>query len=177
MPRIIALAGLAGSGKSTVASILTSGWGFQVVKFADPLKAMLRALGIDQADLELAERKGLPSKLLSGRSPRYAMQTLGTEWGRQLIGENIWAEAWKRRARELALDGKAIVCDDCRFDNEVSAVRDLGGEVWSIVRPGVRSGPHPSEQNFAARHAEVRLVNSGSLDDLLVRVTDLMGRY
>jgi hypothetical protein len=79
--RLIALTGYAGSGKSTLADILACEHGFTVVKFAGPLKAMLRALGLDEREIE-GDLKEQPCQLLAGHTPRRAMQTLGTEWGR-----------------------------------------------------------------------------------------------
>lgn len=175
MPRIVGITGLAGSGKSSVASFLTSNHDFVIVKFADILKSMLRQLGLSEEELE-GDRKGLPSKLLLGRSPRYAMQTLGTEWGRQLLHENIWCEVWKRRARQLLATGIPVVCDDCRFENEAHAIEDLGGELWSVSRPGVRAQGHISESGAAMRFATVRITNGGSLRELELTVADLINR-
>lgn len=175
-PLVIGIAGRAGSGKSTVASMLVAGYGFRVVKFAAPIKSMLQQLGLTQEELE-GERKGLPCKLLGGRSPRYAMQTLGTEWGRQIIHEDIWTTRWKALVKQQLLDGISIVCDDCRFENEVRAVEDLGGEVWSVVRPGNRPvGGHISESGAATRLATVRITNGGALSDLQLTIADLMSR-
>lgn len=150
--------------------------GFKLVKFADPLKDMLRVLGLGQEELEGA-RKGLPCKLLHGRSPRYAMQTLGTEWGRGLIHDELWSSAWKARARQLLLDGSPVVCDDCRFENEVRAIQDLGGELWSIRRQGIKMPVvgHVSESGIAYRYATRRLDNRGTIQDLHLAVALALG--
>ena len=42
---------------------------------------MLYQLGLGEAHIEGA-LKEVPCELLGGKTPRYAMQTLGTEWGR-----------------------------------------------------------------------------------------------
>lgn len=182
MPRVIAVTGLAGSGKSSVASLLVIHHGFKLLKFADPLKDMLRALGLGPAELE-GPKKGLSCKLLGGRSPRYAMQTLGTDWGRSLICDDLWVNIWRQRAKLLLLDGFPVVCDDARFDNEALVIKDLGGEIWNIRRPAIgRLGAtgglpgHETENGAASRHALQQINNSGTLDDLLHRVSDLMSR-
>jgi hypothetical protein len=62
--------------------------GFARVRFAGPLKAMMAALGCTNAEID-GDRKEVPCDLLGGKSPRWAMQTLGTEWGRKLIGDDL----------------------------------------------------------------------------------------
>lgn len=175
MLRVIAIAGLAGAGKSTIASILSAQYGFQLLKFADPLKQMMAVMGLSREDMEDPRKKGLPYKLLCNKSPRYAMQTLGTEWGRVLIGENLWSGIWRQRAKNLLLDGQNIICDDCRFVNEVEVVKDLGGEIWSIRRPLAPAAiAHASETGVAMQHADWRINNSGTVADLHQLITNRM---
>lgn len=179
-PRVIGLTGLAGAGKSTASRMLVARHGFKLVKFADPIKQMLRVLGLGAEELDGA-KKGLASRLLGGRSPRFAMQTLGTDWGRAMISEELWTSHWRTRARQLLLDGSSVVCDDCRFENEAEAIRDLGGEIWNIRRPsGARKGAtgglpgHISEAGAAARYAKVQINNSGNESDLMMKLDMLM---
>lgn len=80
LPPVIALTGLAGSGKSTASKYLVEKHGYQLVKFAGPLKDMLRAIGFGEDDIE-GNGKELSNSLLCDKTPRHAMQTLGTEWG------------------------------------------------------------------------------------------------
>lgn len=182
MPRVIAITGLAGSGKSSVAALLCIHHGFRLLKFADPIKDMLKAIGLTVAELE-GNKKGLPSRLLGGRSPRFAMQTLGTDWGRSMIHDNLWINIWRARAKDILADGLPVVCDDARFQNEAEVVKDLGGEIWNIKRPAVgRLGAtgglpgHESESGVAARHATIQINNTGTLDDLLGKITELMSK-
>ena len=146
----------AGSGKSTTAAALEArGW--LVVKFAGPLKAMLAALlreaGEDGPSIQhMLEGclKAEPSETLAGRTPRHAMQTLGTEWGRAHIAESFWTDIAMRRAARYRLEGIPVVIDDCRFPNEAEAVRDAGGQVVEIRRDGASTGTsHVSEGGLA----------------------------
>lgn len=153
--RTIGICGAAGAGKSTAAERLVKQWRFNRVRFAGPLKAMMAALGLsaEQIDGNLKEE---PSPLLQGRTPRQAMQWLGTEWGRNLIGPEFWIAAWQaavERAGGFYEAGKGwdrlIVADDVRFANEAKAIRDRGGIVIRIDRPGAGStsgGGHSSER-------------------------------
>lgn len=143
--KLIGLSGYAKSGKSVVAQRLVNKHGYTLIKFAAPLKAMLRVLGLSDREIE-GDLKELPCPTLGGITPRHAMQTLGTEWGRNSMYKNFWAD----RARDMVLDvldhGGKVVMDDCRFANEGEMVKALRGEVWGIRRPGI--GPvngHVSE--------------------------------
>lgn len=142
-PRIIGLSGLAGSGKSTAATYLQSK-GYELVKFAGPLKDAMRALGLTDYHIE-GEGKERPCALLQGKTPRHAMQTIGTDWGRDLIGPHFWVGLWEARANEILDSGGLVVADDVRFPNEAEAIRKLGGRVIRLVGRGGIHGAHASE--------------------------------
>jgi len=128
--KLVAFIGEIGAGKSTAALAFTRS-GFKRISFADPLKQMLSTLGLSHEEL-YGKDKEVPSVLLSGKTPRFAMQTLGTEWGRDIISPEIWVNAWLHRVSQNVSAGAVV--DDMRFPNEYSAVRSLGGIVVKIVR-------------------------------------------
>lgn len=142
-PRIIAFSGPAGSGKSTAAAFLQDR-GYTLVKFAGPLKAMCRAVGLDDEHIE-GSLKERPLDWLQGKSPRQFMQMLGTEFGRDCIGPHFWVGLWERAVLGVLDQGGRVVCDDCRFANEADAVRKLGGIVVRLVGRGGLAGGHASE--------------------------------
>lgn len=124
---IIGFAGCAGAGKTTAARHMIEHHGFERVRFAGPLKDMMRAIGCTEDEID-GSRKEVPCDLLGGRTPRQAMQWLGTEWGREMIAPDLWTRAWA-----YAAAGKQkVVVDDVRFPNEVEAIRALGGVVIEI---------------------------------------------
>jgi hypothetical protein len=136
---IIALTGRAGVGKTTVALNLCERHAFTRIPFAGPLKAMLHclyvAMDLRRDEIEARITGGLkdtPDYWLGGASPRRAMQTLGTEWGRHCLGENFWTGVWQR---SVTMSGaQRVVTDDCRFHNEADMVRSLGGVVIGLQR-------------------------------------------
>lgn len=130
---LIALTGAIGSGKTTAADTLRRYAGYEIVKFAGPLKAMLAAIGLTDAHLE-GDLKQKPCDLLMGATPRHAMQTLGTEWGRECIHEDVWLHLWRKKATDLLSKGINVVVDDCRFENELALVRALGGRRVNLTR-------------------------------------------
>ena len=142
--KLVAFCGYMGSGKSFCADYLVKNFGYTKVKFAKPLKSMLRALGLTERELE-GDLKEQPCALLNGATPRWAMQTLGTEWGRTLIHENLWGDLWQSEVLALLNDQTPVVVDDCRFPNEAERVRKMGGTLVLIQRPGMDGGGHCSE--------------------------------
>lgn len=160
---LLALTGVALSGKSTAADYLCLRHGFVRVKFAGPLKAMLRAIGLTDAEIE-GDLKEHLTPLLAGKTPRHAMQTLGTEWGRKRIGEAFWINLWTESASDVLDQGGRVVVDDCRFPNEVDAVHRLGGKVVRLTGRGGINGGHSSEAlEFAP---DIILDNSNSMRQL-----------
>jgi hypothetical protein len=138
-PKIVAFSGPAGAGKSTASEVLEAE-GFERVKFAAPLKAMLRGfyreIGLPDDMIERkieGDLKEQPCEHLCGKSPRHAMLTLGTEWGRDLIGSGLWVRAWKTKAKLALKRAAGVVCDDLRFQNEEQTVRDLDGYICEIA--------------------------------------------
>lgn len=179
---ILGLSGAAGAGKSTAADILVREHGFVRVKFAGPLKAMLRGylthLDCDAATIERlieGDLKEQPTSLLSGASPRYVMQTLGTEWGREFIHPDFWINAWTAQARRIAATGRSVVADDCRFENEASAIRQAGGFVLRLKRPGagLTETQHRSE---AGVEADTTIWNDGPPEVLGWRLEGIVKR-
>ena len=134
-PRLIALCGFKGVGKSTYAKFMAGENGV-VLSFATPIKHMLKALV--GHEYVFGSKKNDMTHL--GVTGRVLLQTLGTEWGRVEISkytgdQDIWVRAMKHVLTD-AMFGEyhPIIIDDLRFENEAQMVRDLGGEVWEIDR-------------------------------------------
>lgn len=143
--RIIGLRGPKRVGKNFTADIirnlLTSRYAFASAGFADALKEEVAlALGVDVADLNGPKKEAF----------RPMLQWWGTEFRRNMFGEDYWVDKMKMKIQGLeALVPKTplvVVITDVRFFNEAKLVKDLGGQVWSITSPGFGGGDqHPSE--------------------------------
>lgn len=148
LPRVVAFAGLAGSGKTTAANYLVD-MGYTRVKFATPLKDMLRSIGLTEEHIE-GGLKEQPCDMLQGKSPRHAMQTLGAEWGRDCIGDGFWVGLWRIKVDQILEAGGRVVCDDCRYPNEATAIRRMGGDIYRLVGRATNqageAGGHSSEK-------------------------------
>lgn len=162
---VIGLHGRARAGKDTVANFILSHRGGYLYSFADPIRAMLVPLGIDMSDPYWQARKEDVIPAL-GVSPRRLMQTLGTEWGRQIINPDLWLILAKQRLLNF---GPGMVIADVRFENEASWVRSQGGRVIHIERPkNVAIEAHASEAGieFKGEEGDIKIVNGGTLEDL-----------
>ena len=183
MSLVVALTGSAGVGKSTVAEYLVGRYGFQRIRFSDPLKHMLAALLSRQGCTPEYVRRCLEGDLksravpeLGGRTPRHALQTLGTEWGRTLIDADFWLSCW-RRTVEPALRRGPVVADDCRFTNELDAVKAMGGLVWRVAREGCRPASDIAETEHLGFEVDCNLVNNGAVTALLLKVDQQLRAY
>lgn len=168
LPRVVGISGYASSGKTTVADYLVAFYGYKRIKFADGLKDMLRAVGLSDESIE-GGKKEEPSQFLCGKSPRYAMQTLGTEWGRNLIGDNFWVNIWALKCEEWLWENQEnkVVVDDVRFPNELQAVQAANGICLRIVRPGIDAvNAHPSECSLDHEPGLIQMVNDQDITTL-----------
>jgi hypothetical protein len=145
MTKIIAFAGRKQSGKTTCSQFVQKYFngsiepfnGAKIYNFADPLKTdiCINILGLtyDQCYGEDIDKNTLTditwnNKLLTARE---VMQFVGTDIFRKLK-TNVWSAATintiNREKHNLA------IIADCRFPNEVSAVKDVGGLVIKLTR-------------------------------------------
>jgi hypothetical protein len=128
--------------------------------FAGPIKNMMAAVGLNDEQMN-GSLKETPCDLLSGHTPRYAMQTLGTEWGRIAMHQDFWVNLWLGNLPP----NRDVVADDVRFQNEVKTIRDAGGIVIQIERPGTGAlASHSSEKQ--GLKGDIIIQNNRGLDDL-----------
>jgi hypothetical protein len=144
---IIGICGLIGSGKDTIADYLQNIHQFRRESFAHTLKDAVSAVfGWDrellegrtkesrawreQVDAWWADRLNMPDL-----TPRWVLQYWGTEVARRAFHDDIWIAALENKLRKTRDD---IVISDCRFPNEIQAIKDAGGLVIRVVR-----GPEP----------------------------------
>lgn len=139
---IIGLTGKAGTGKSTVSLELVRLYGFTRLAFADPLKSMLEvflnAWGMSEPLIKRhidGDLKEQPCEALQGSSCRYALQTLGTEWGRYRINPALWVKHLGHRILNLPPEQRdRVVIDDVRMDNEAEyLIANFGARIWTVA--------------------------------------------
>jgi len=143
---IIGLSGKKGAGKNEVANaIRLINPNIWEQSFARILKSMTASLvGCHITKLEDREFKETPIPRLGGKSPREMMQLLGTEFGREMIDQDVWVNATLSQYHEIS--GVDWVITDVRFPNEAAGIKAKGGFVIRVERPGLpQTDLHPSE--------------------------------
>ncbi len=168
-PRIVGVLGVAGSGKTLVAKHLVERYGYTRLRFADPIKRMLKELGLTDEQLD-GDAKMTPMPMFGGATPRGMMQTLGTEWGRRHVYSDIWINVLKA---ELARCTTPVVVDDVRFVNEGALISQAGGTLWRVVRPGLNTMDHASERAQRQIEEDVLLLNATTIPALFASVDHL----
>lgn len=182
---IIGVSGLKGSGKDTAANLLCSRF-YDIHKeaFADPMKRFCQEIfGFSDDQLwgpsSSRERADVRYRRADGHAltPRYALQRLGTEWGRDCCPD-LWVRYAMRKAFDRTQQGFTTVITDVRFVNEAQAIRDQGGTVWRIERFDIRNGNLPDKHQSESeqyspefeRLISTRIDNRDDLQALEARV-------
>ena len=136
--KIVGLVGTSGAGKSTLANLLVEEFNFTKLHIGAPLKAMLMSLGLSEYDVAgPPEHRSAPNDVLSGRSVRFALSTLGTEWGREIIGEDLWSRHLERRIVAHLRESSgpcSVVVDDLRYPSDWQVIANLGGNIVTVRR-------------------------------------------
>ncbi|KAF2395424.1 deoxynucleotide monophosphate kinase [Pseudomonas frederiksbergensis] len=168
-PLLIGLSGLARVGKDTAAQHLVHHHGFQSYAFMDPLRdGLMHILNLSPCDFEGEQKEQVLPWL--GRSPRYLMQTLGSEWGRDIVHPELWlmlaAQNLDLLARTHDTAGGFVV-SDLRFEDEAEFIRQRGGVVIHLQRASARTvAQHRSEDGIRGAPGDWFLPNDGTIDDL-----------
>lgn len=179
---VIAFMGKKLSGKTTAGKYLVEKHDYVRVRFAQTLKDMLYEFGLSHEELD-GSLKEVPCAKLGGKTPVQAMQTLGTEWGRELIYPNIWVDALNREIGfHIEMGLKRFVIDDLRFVSEKEYLDGLREKynvrIVRIERDGIDSGSHKSETEMDKIETRYIINNSHNIETLHIRIDDILsGKY
>lgn len=202
---IIGVCGFIGSGKDTVADYLQNFHEFRRESFASTLKdAVAAVFGWDRTMLEgrtkearewreqvdswWAERLDMPTL-----TPRWILQYWGTEVCRKAFHDDIWIASLENKIRNSK---DSVVISDCRFPNEIEAIRKAGGKIvwvqrgelpdWYFTAINANLGSnvainelkmkkiHASETSWVGTKFDVILDNNGTIDDLYKQVESII---
>jgi len=163
---LIGITGAAGSGKSTVEERLCSTHRCASYSLADPIKRALRAIfGWPASMFEDREKK--EATTIYGKSPRQMAQTLGTEWGRNLINPDLWLMMAAEFAQPFGKRGVDVVIPDIRFENEATFIRDSGGVLIHVYRAAeYKVSPHSSEEGVRKGRWDYFINNNAGIEEL-----------
>lgn len=201
--QIVGICGFIGSGKDTSADYLVNFHGFKRESFAATLKdAVSSVFGWDremlegrtktsrewreQVDTWWSERLGMQI------TPRHVLQYWGTNVLRQHFHGDIWIASLENKLRSTKDN---IVISDCRFPNEIRALRNQGGRIVWIKRGEIptwyqtavmanqgeiaakvwleQQGVHASEYSWAGTEFDVVVENNGTITELFDQLRNL----
>ena len=210
---ILGLNGLIGSGKGAVSEYLQTKYAFQHVSFADSLKHAVAGVFCWPEELlqgKTEESREWREKIdywwserlhIKGLTPRWVLQQWGTEVCRHGFHPDIWVASLERKL--LDASGNVVV-DDCRFHNEMNAIRAQDGilirvkrgknpewyltaltELQQIEAYGIESGfesamarlypgVHISEWGWINENFDYEIENDGSLENLHQKIDELV---
>jgi hypothetical protein len=174
---LVGLCGFAQSGKDTLAAMMIRHNGFERRAFADPMRTILYKMNpfvITYDDGGMPNIKRVQT-LVDSFGWEYAkkhsevrelLQRLGTEGGRNLLGENVWVDALFKEPY------KNLVITDVRFKNVAEAIHKRGGKIIRIIREGVNAvNAHFSEHAYSEQ--DYTIINDGTIFDLHEKFTEM----
>lgn len=164
---IAAISGKRGAGKDAIADVLVKEFGFWRIGLADPMKRFLL-----HEEVFTKEQLFGPSENREEVDPRWnksarqALQTLGTEWGRNFC-EDLWIQILIRDAQRIQkLEGKNIVVTDIRFSNELEALDKAGARLVRVRRPELAKRSSIKDADFDVFESTAKHASETSLDDV-----------
>lgn len=197
---IIGVVGFAGSGKGSVSDVLVE-QGLKKLAFADPVKDCVSIIfGWNRASLEGDTKESREFREFVDPfwniTPRYALQLMGTEAGRNVFRDDLWIRSMEVRMKNY----QNVVISDVRFPNEMDFIKSKGGFIVAVSRgdfpvwfetartqnmlrkDGLPSDLmetkfpdiHYSEWAWIGHHVDYLIDNNGSLDMLKRNVEHMM---
>ena len=194
---ILGICGLIGSGKDTIADYLVNFHEFKRDSFAGSLKdAVAFVFGWDREMLEGRTKQSREwrervdpwwSKRLNmpNLTPRWILQYWGTEVCRKGFNDDIWIASLENKLQNTTDN---VVISDCRFSNEIAAIKNAGGKVVWVKRGPlpmwydtalaanrgneiekklmIESGIHASEWSWIGTEFDAVIDNNQGIEDL-----------
>lgn len=206
---ILGVTGFIGSGKDTVADYLCTFHGFKRLSFAASLKDAVAAVfgwdrelleGTTKTSREWREKRDdwWSERLGKEITPRWVLQYWGTEVCRNGFHPDIWVASVENKLRQTTDN---IVITDCRFANEVFAIKNVGGITmrinrgpkpdwyndavslnkgprhigWALAKEKLmRLGVHASEYSSVGLNYDYHIDNNGTIDDLHKQIESII---
>ncbi|MCB1712299.1 MAG: hypothetical protein KDH96_07440 [Candidatus Riesia sp.] len=190
LPHLLGITGYARSGKDTVADILVEKFSYTKVGFTDELKECLVILNpivkvesagpvhyqdllLRHGDLEAIKREDP----VAMQEVRRLLQTLGTEVMRNKLGSNVHIDMTFNKIERSPISKNVI--KDVRYKNEAKALRERGGKVIRVTRPGVSAPPNSHSSETELDHIKVDAVinNDGTMKDLEASILRVISSF
>lgn len=202
-PTILAISGWKRSGKDATAEYLIKNFGAERIAFADPLKELVGNLfGLYRSQIDSPESKEAPllnmpvqtKDAFTGMIHDFMSGELRDELGRSygnsdkywspralciLLGSTLRAadpDFWVKKAVAKTQPGGLYVISDCRYKNEIEALKKTGATVVSVRINRFENSPSndPSERDLDNYTFDHVISNTGTLEELHQKAKELM---
>lgn len=188
---IIGIIGPKGSGKSTLANIIKEQYKYEILSFASTVKDISSIIfGYDR---ELLEGSTIESRiwretvdknwsqiLNKDITPRITLQIIGTEFGRNILGQNIWVEVLKNKIfnQDLNQNYKNVIISDIRYENEAQFIRNNKGILIRVSKSNSESQSeiHSSEIELYDINEDYIIENNGTVEQLEQKIINLLNK-
>tara|TARA_R110000764_G_scaffold136846_1_gene224757 strand:+ start:110 stop:655 length:546 start_codon:yes stop_codon:yes gene_type:complete len=176
--KLIGLSGKARGGKDAAGDHIRDMCGFSTYAMAAPVKEACRVIfGWDYRHLHGHLKDVLDP--IYNVTPRAAIQKLGTEFGRNMINNDIWTIKAENEIKARS----NLVITDIRYNNEAELILENGGIIIDIKRRksaralifGMKN--HSSEKGISSNLITEIVTNNGSLVDLYKKIDDIILKH
>lgn len=142
-----------------------------IVHFADLLKYVAEhMLSVPVYTMQSMKGKSMTFDWLDGMTGREFLQKLGTA-----VRNEVHPDFWTRALFIKEKNNQNLIIPDVRFPNEAQIIKDHGGILIRIERPGAGAGNHISETALDDYKGwDIVIDNVGTLEDLYKQVQFLM---
>jgi len=184
---VIGFCGFARSGKNTAADYLVREYGFTLIAFADPMREFLYAMNPIVAAVansatttkyvrvqDVINEVGWDGYKATpyGQEIRELLQREGTNAGRKVLGDTVWMDEIMKRIRRAK---GHVVISDVRFEDECDFIRNLGGEVIRVNRPGITSvNDHISDRRLPDASVDFEVENDDTIEALELKIEAIL---
>jgi len=176
----VGICGRIGAGKDTVADMLMelAPGKFHRYAIADPIRRIARDV-FGFTDLQLGDH-ALKEQVdpFWDMTPRRFMQLVGTELFRERLDRRVWIKLAGRKMLEHA--DRHLLIPDIRTRDEVQMVKDSGGVLVKVTRPGYEAPAaaqaHATEGGISDDLVDIQVDNSGTQEDLMSAVLAALPR-
>ncbi len=177
--QLIAFAGISGTGKDTCADYLVSKHKFTKFSFASMLKILTQVLyghlGLKDEKYYNDNRDARKDVLWTdGQGKEYTAVDVWVETGTKLreVNPNTWLDVLNVSYSNTECN---YVIADCRHENELKRIQELGGKVYYIKNSNVKPNPKATMDNLISEQdCDEVLVNEGTLEELYAKLDSLV---
>ena len=177
---IIGILGFKQSGKDTIGNFLVEKYNFRKTAFAHNLKKAVSIIfdipeelcfGSEEDKNQLTRVKWSDLQDIEYKDPKIDLQFLSVREVLKLFATEVCRakipDIW---TKFINLSGDRVVVTDVRFPNEVELIKNNGGVLLEVTRPGTAASNHASEKKLSDNLIDYSIANDGTIEELYLKV-------